>query len=124
MTLDTDITQHYEIPLDIEKLARMARADIYGGPTYLDQDGEEVSMFDPSYDHPFDFTGACNTISDWCGDNVSHMYYDADCGQLMDHEPQWEEDEDGNMIEPAPYYEVAPVDIKQALFGRELAHHI
>ncbi len=124
MTLDTDITEHYEIPKEIEVLARMARADIYGGPTYLDKDGEEVSMFDVTYDHPFDFTGACAELSDWCGDNISDMYYDADCGQLLDNEPQWEEDEDGHMIEPSPYYEVSRNDVKVALFGRELAHHI
>lgn len=124
MTLDTDITEHYEIPEDIAKLAARARTDLYCGPTYLDEDDQEVSCFDPSYVKAFDFTGACNTVSDWCGDNLSHMYYDADCGQLMDREPEWEEDEDGHMIEPAPYYEVAPADIKVALFGRELAKYL
>lgn len=124
MTLDSDITEHYEIPGDIEKLARMARADLYGGPTYLDKDGDEVTMFDPAYDHPFDFSDAVNTVSDWCGDNVTHMYYDADCGQLMESEPRGDEDEDGNWIEPAPYYEVAPADIKRMLFGRELANYL
>ena len=79
----------------------------------------------PDARNPFAFPGMpCAELADWCGDHIFDMYYDADCGELLANEPQWEEDDDGHMIDPSPYYEVSRNDIKKAVFGRELANYI
>lgn len=124
--MEQHITEHFPIPPEIRRLANMANNDLYNGPTYYDQEGNECSMFDTGEGviTPFDFVAACNAVSDWCGDNVNLVFYDYGCGEVMDKEPEAEEDEDGNWIEPLPYYEVDSKEVKRILFGRELASHI
>jgi hypothetical protein len=124
--MNEDITEHFPVPADIQKLADMANNDLYNGPTYLDGDGNVVSMFDDVETGitAFDFVGACARVSDWCGDNLNRVYYDQECGEVMDREPEGEQDELGDWYEPAPYYEVDSTEVKRLLFGRELASHI
>jgi len=126
MSMNQHITEHFPIPEEIQKLANMANNDLYNGPTYLDGDGNVVSMFDDVETGitAFDFVGACATVADWCGDNLNRVYYDAECGEVMEKEPEGDEDEEGNWIEPGPYYEVDSTEVKRLLFGRELASHI
>jgi hypothetical protein len=122
--LPADITGQVEVPEDIRRLANLATQDLYEGPLYFDDEGDLTSCFDPHMSHPFDFAQAVMELSDWVGDNISTMYYDPHSGDLMEKEPQGEEDEDGNWIDPYPYYEIHTTDIVKILFGRELAAHI
>ncbi len=126
MNLNTLIEEYFTIPPEIQKLANMANNDLYNGPTYLDGDGNIVSMFDDVETGitAFDFVGACASISDWCGDNVVDMFYDEMCGCVVEKEPVEEPDEDGDWIEPGPYVEVDSLAVRRILFGRELSSHI
>jgi hypothetical protein len=121
-----DILEFFPIPDEIRKLADMANNDLYNGPTYYDGDGNECSMFDDVETGvtAFNFTDACHQISDWCGDNLLTVYVDQCFGEITITEPEGDEDEDGNWIDPGPYYEVDYQEVKRILFGRELASHI
>lgn len=124
--LTKDILDFFKVPDPIAKLANNANTDLYHGPLYLDGEGNICSMFDQVEGGvtAFNFSEACRTISDWCGDNVADMYYDVDCGALLSKEPQGDEDEDGNWIEPLPCCEISRKEIIQTLFGTELASHL
>lgn len=121
--MDKDILEHFPIPDDILKLAIRANVDLYTGPLYINGEGEACSHLDEGA-KAFDFTDACARVSDWCGDNLSTIYYDSDCGEVMEKEPEGEFDEEDNWLDASPYYEVDSSDIKRILFGRELAGHI
>ena len=121
---ERDIAAHFPVPEEIQRLADKANTDLYFGPTYYDGDGNQCSMFDEVENGvtAFNFSEACAQVSDWCGDNLHTVY--TDCGEVLDTEPQAEEDEDGNWIHPLPYYEISTQEIKRMLFGVELAGHI
>lgn len=125
MSTTEQISEHFIVPENVQKLASMANSDLWSGPTYLDEDGEPVSMFDPDYVRAFDFPGACQTITEWCDANINPVYMETWSGYLVNELPEYEEDEDGCIInDPQDYREYADSDVKEALFGRELAKHL
>ena len=116
-----------------------ANADLYGGPLYLDADGEHVTMWDDGAT-AFDFVGACERIGDALADVPSLFVVDW-VGVAEEIEPEWStcpecdgagEDDAGSIcpycweggIEPEPYYRVDRAEVIAAIVGTELARHV
>jgi hypothetical protein len=99
------------MPENIAALINKANSDLYSGPLYLDEDGEECSMWDEGA-KPFNFTKAIDTIRDWISVNVESVRI-----QMFDT------DEDGEEVSWFETIQDSAQHIRRALLGRELASH-
>ena len=99
------------MPENIAALISMANSDLYSGPLYLDEDGEECSMWDEGA-KPFDFTKAIDTIGDWLSVNVESVRVE-----------MFDTDEDGEEVSWFETIEDSERHIRRALLGRELASY-
>jgi len=129
MSIQTDInsavSEYVRVPAVVRNLANRCNEDLYNGPLYLDANGEPVSMFDPEYDHAFDFQRATGILSDWCDRNLPPaLYYESESGCLSKSPPEPEEDEADVYWESAEYYEIDFREITKTLFGGELARYL
>lgn len=97
--------EHFQgnMPAEIKALIRLANADLYYGPIYINEDGEKCSCFDEGA-KPFDFEDACAQISAWVAENISDISV---ANYLVD--------DDG-----AEYEDVDTVDGSENLIGRKL----
>jgi hypothetical protein len=110
--LDSAIQSAREaMPANIAALINMANSDLYSGPLYLDEDGEECSMWDEGA-KPFNFSKAIDTIGDWLSVNVDSVRV-----QMFDT------DEDGEEVSRFETIEDSERHILRALLGSELASH-
>ena len=100
------------MPEEIKTLISLANSDLYSGPIYLDEEGEECSMFDEGA-KAFDFQKACAKISDWINANIEDVKI-----EMMDL------DEDGEEITWTERLEDSARQIIRTLLGRELASHV
>lgn len=99
------------MPENIAELINMANSDLYSGPLYLDEDGEECSMWDEGA-KPFNFSKAIDTIGDWIFTNIESVRV-----QMFDT------DEDGEEVSWFETIQDSDQHIYRALLGRELASH-
>jgi len=99
------------MPENIAALINMANSDLYSGPLYLDEDGEECSMWDEGA-KPFNFSKAIDTILDWLSVNVRTVKVEI-----------FDTDEDGEEVSWFEPIEDSAQHIRRALLGRELASH-
>ena len=134
MTMESNIKEYISnlnIPDDIQLEINRCRYDLYYGPLYLDEDGEDCSCFDEGA-HQFDFSGACTTISDYFADHVPCVVYHEDwSGCILESLPEGEEvetgvlDEDGEPIlewvDPGPFSEV---DLWSQILGKDLVRYV
>ena len=130
-TYDKDIEAYWaeRMPEEIKKLFDKAINDLYSGPSYYDEDDNEVSCFDEGA-IPFDFRAACRALTDWCDERMVPLYVEPWCGILQDCQPEeFEEveDDDGEvrttMVE-LEYYEWDVRDQMKIVFGNELAAYL
>jgi hypothetical protein len=128
---DHDIKEywHERMPAEIKELFDKAYSDLMFGPSYYDEDDNEVSCFEEGA-IPFNFTSACRKIGDWCNKAMVPLYVEPWCGILQDVRPgevEVEENEDGEqeLIELVcnEYYEWDEHSQKKILFG-ELAPYL
>lgn len=127
---EKDIAEYWKerMPQEINKLSHRASADLYFGPTYYDEEDDEVTCFDEGATQ-FNFLGACKKISDWCDDNMYTLYMEPWCGMLEPCRPeQFEEVEteygDTEVVElEVEYYEWSVRDQMKIVFG-ELAKYL
>jgi hypothetical protein len=131
MNYDKDIEEYWaeRMPEEIKVLANKANNDLYSGPSYYDEDGNEMSCFDEGA-VPFDFRAACRAIKEWCDDNMYTLYLEDWCGILQVVRPEEFEEvenEDGEVelieIEKL-YYEWDTRDQMKIVFGEELARYL
>jgi len=99
------------MPENIVALINMANSDLYSGPLYLDDEGEECSMWDEGA-KPFNFSKAIGTIGDWLSVNVESVRV-----------KMFDTDEDGEEVSWFETIEDSERHILRALLGRELASH-
>jgi hypothetical protein len=111
------------IPDEITTLINQANADLYGGPLYLDADGEDCSCFDEGA-RQFNFSAACEEIETALGD-VSDLWADLNAEDWNDREPEAEEI-DGEVFKPfwEDWRHVERHEIIAHICGRELARHV
>lgn len=64
------------MPQDLRDMRRNALSDLNYGPVYLDSEGETVSCFDHGAMR-FNFSGACNALSDWA-EQISDLSMETD----------------------------------------------
>lgn len=92
--------------------------DLYFGPhDDGDEDGVEYKWVD--------FVDGIKKIKEIVSDDINKtLYFDNDCGQILDKLPEGEYDEStGEFIEP--YLEsIYELDVKEVLFGKELSGYI
>ena len=102
----------------INRLINTANFDLYYGPT---PEGDEPDG--DGWRYP-GFTGACAQIKDAL-DDVREIWFDSNCGEVLDREPQGEE-VDGEYIEPfwGDYLHLERKDVLRILLGRELVSYI
>jgi len=111
------------LPEDVKRLIELANSDLYSGPVYLDQDGEECSMWDDGAT-PFSFRKACDRIREALSD-VSDVYLEDWSGCVLTSEPEgYEDEETGAWIEPDPYTLIEASALVRAIVGRELASYV
>jgi hypothetical protein len=136
MNYDNDIREFFNeiMPADMKSLVSTTMSDLYSGPLYFDEDGDEVSCFDEGA-IPFNFSKAVREISDWCDENLVPLYVEEWAGILQTSKPEPfltvddcqddEEDEDDYQqeYEEPSYYEFDIRYIKKILFG-ELASYL
>ena len=110
-TYDKDIEAYWaeRMPEEIKKLFDKAINDLYSGPSYYDEDDNEVSCFDEGA-IPFNFRAACRAITYWCDENMVPLYLETWSGYLECNRPEGDE----------PYLEWDEQAQKKILFG-ELA---
>lgn len=122
----TAIREAYPLPERIEFLRRIATTDLWHGPVSSGPDSPYNP--DPETVTPETWTGfpdACAELDNWAGENVpNQLWYDDDCGMLMQSQPEGFEDEDGEYVEPGEYYEIDRRDIRSALFPRQLHEYL
>jgi hypothetical protein len=102
------MTEHYRevMPAPIKELISQLNHDLWGGPTYYDDDGEECSCFDEGAE-PFQFSYSLECVRDWL-DNVEDIQVEVD------------DDEEAG----TSYYQSvdgSAREIIRALVGKELA---
>ncbi len=115
MNYDADIKEywHERMPAEIKELFDKAYSDLMLGPSYYDEDDNEVSCFEEGA-IPFNFTSACRKIGDWCDENMTPLYLEDWCGVLETEPPEDRE---------AEYYCWDEHSQKKILFG-ELAPYL
>ena len=67
--------EYPKVPAVLRNLIATCRADLGGGPVYLNKQGEHVSMFDDDYHHQFDFGRATEIIGNWFEDNAPNAEF-------------------------------------------------
>ncbi len=149
--LAEDMAKFIPVPPHITVAANMCRYDLMHGPAYARLPSGDVvkityddltilyadaeaSLEPGSADEVVEvYTSVIgDTLRDFINDLPSTLYYDADCGCIMDLEPEGEEwdtgevDADGDPImqwsDPSDYWTLDRRDIVEALFGRTIAH--
>lgn len=128
-TIESAIEETYGslIPVNVRKLIALANDGLYNGP---------IGSFEEVDGWP-GFSAAIRAISDAIDDVwPGSLYFDEDCGCLMEREPEgeWNSDETGepcdsdddgaSFYEPMPYYEIECKDFYRAIVGRELASYL
>ena len=117
--------QKYEaaLPAKVVQMIGMANGDLYGGPyangeRFTDEDGGNEVVY-PG------FTEACQIVREGL-DDLGEVYIDVQCGGWQDREPEGEEDEEGNWLEPdwEDWIYLERRDAVQAVVGRELAAYV
>jgi hypothetical protein len=98
------------MPEDVAIAMSRANFDLYAGPLYLNDEGEQCSCFDEGAT-PFDFSGACDKVRDWL---------DSHCEDLQEESSF--DDETGE----STYERIdgSARDITRELVGRELFPHV
>ena len=122
----SDIKSYIKIPSYLLSVINTANSDLYGGPIYLNKNGEEASCFDDAYHHAFDFSRACQIIGNWFESlPFDSLYWEEWSGCVMESLSQ-EEEIDGELIEPdyQGIYEIESREIKRIIFGKELARYV
>lgn len=109
---------------DIRRLLNMSNLDLYYGPITEPDDGAPWPGF----------IKATEQLSNWADENLCEVWYDIQSGEILFSEPTgyYDEDDVDNetggplWIEPCweDYTHLELPDVKRAVFGRELAHHI
>jgi hypothetical protein len=80
------MTEHYRevMPPGIKELIGKLNADLYGGPSYYDADGDECTCFDEGAER-FPFVAALAELREWIDDTISDVQmevdYDPDTGE-------------------------------------------
>lgn len=138
-SLATALRGHVPVPAHINAAANAVRYDLMHGPAFVRIPQGDVTRFTDDdlatfYSdakegaEPGDIVCECYTspVADalraFIEELPGTLYYDDDCGCVMESEPEGElDDESGEWIEPAPYYAVESRDIVEALFGRTIA---
>lgn len=126
-TIERIVEEHTELPTSIRKKISLLNSDLYFGPLYFDEDGEQCACFDfEAKPKPFNFSAAAREVMDYLREEVpSEVYIDMDSEELLESEPEGFEDEDtGEWIEPywEEIYQVE--DVYSTLLGRELYNTI
>jgi len=71
------------------------------------------------------FSAACIELRAWADATLPRvLFYDDECGMLSDGEPEGWQDEDGQWIEPEPYYRVEWREILAAVFPSKLSEYL
>ncbi len=106
-----DAVEHYlrEMPEEIRTLINLANSDLYGGPVYLDAEGNECSCFDDGA-KAFNFREAVAKISAYL-DDIEDIKIETDFDP--DTEESFFERVDGSAQE-----------ILHTIIGRELARYL
>lgn len=99
--MDKAIQDAIEVPEDIKRLAGQAASDLYFGPS--DSEAE---------DYP-GFQRACRAVAEWCAE-LGALYFSWDLEDVTS-EPN---------DDVADYLKLRSLDIKRALFGRDLAEYL
>jgi hypothetical protein len=134
--LETDVAEYVraKLPPRARRLASFAKWSLYFGPfrTHCmfceddDCDGCAVDSKGLPHAHSMRWPGWSAAVDEiraaLDSASIGTLYYDDDCGQVMDTEPQGEEFE-GDWMEPAPYYAIEPRDWKRYAFS-ELGEHL
>lgn len=131
MNYDKDIEEYWaeRMPEEIKVLANKANNDLYFGPSYYDEDGNEMSCFDEGA-IPFDFGAACRAIKEWCDENMYPLYLEDGCGILEEFPPEFFEElenEDGELVVSEVEGDYREWDIRDQMkivFGKELARYL
>lgn len=133
------LAKHITVPAHIIVCANMVRYDLLHGPAFarlphgdvtqitnddlatLYSDAEDLRENDDDKIVEVYPSIIGDTLRDFVDDLSSTLYYDDDCGCIMDSEPQGEEI-DGEWYEPSDYYTLTGKDIIDGLFGRTIAN--
>jgi hypothetical protein len=126
---DKLVAKHFreKMPADIQRLANLAYCDLYFGPLQ----GCDVCGADYTSDCSCDvrwpgFKAAVKRVGEWADAELSDVWLDAFCGQVLESEPQGEIDvETQEYIEPnfEYVYHYETRDVKRVIFG-EVAEYI
>jgi len=90
--------------------------DLYYGPRHSDEDDK----------YPWKgFTDGLKQIKSLIDDDIHKtFYYDNDCGEILNKLPEGETDEETGEYIPPFLEEIFELDIKDIVFGKELALYI
>jgi hypothetical protein len=112
-----------ELPDEIQGLISMAQADLYAGPLYFNEAGEERCCFDEDA-FAFEFVAAGKIINAAIEDLCQDVYIDdQDCVASVGKEPEGYE-VGGDWYEPEPCYLFDGTAVRKELLGKELASTI
>lgn len=115
------ISNHYEMPERVARLARMANLDLYFGPL-----GDEQMDDQWERDNYKGFSEALEEVSAWVEANVKDLWVDIGCECVMDSEPEAYQDDDGEWVKPylEETWHVTAKESLKYLFGRELSQYL
>lgn len=70
------------------------------------------------------YTECLRILRTWADDELMDVYYDIQCGEVLESEPQSWKDEDGNVVEPSmdDYMCFDVSDVKRLMFANLITH--
>lgn len=120
-TIERIVEEHTELPVDIRKQISLLNSDLYFGPLYFDEEGEQCAHMDQGATQ-FNFSQAGREVMDYLREEVpSEVYIDVNSEELLENEPEgFEDEETGEWVDPF-WEEIYQVDdVYATLLGREL----
>lgn len=119
----SDYVESLSLTPEIKTLINQANADLYHGPLYLDEDGEEASCFDEGATQ-FDFRAACAQISQALG-NVSDLWIDTFSGNWQESEPEpFHEGDEFFNVNWEDWYHMDRSEVLAYIVGKELVRYV
>ena len=99
-------------PERIKRFLRLAWWDLNYGPVTFCEDCGADRLSDCTCENPYPgWETALDEIKAWSDDLPSEAFFDSQCGQIQDSEPEpWTDEETGEVVEPfwEDFYKVNP----------------
>jgi len=138
--IETALETRFPIPEHVKACAGAIRYDLLFGPTWSKIPNGNIEQFDhdcsASYPEDLEADSAdiveetyigkvADTLRDFMLSLPSELYFDADCEEILENEPEsWQDDETGEWIDPYEFGTIYKIDHKEiisGLFGNLLA---